>query len=178
MNHVERLDMELFLADLQAERQALLFIPNSGNAGDALIGHATFQIFDRLGLDYQCLIDYEDFDPSGRVVICAGGGNLVPLYHGTERVLRWAAGRARRVIVLPHTIRENDELIAKLGPEVHLICREAVSYRHVSKTVHAAHCHLADDMAFSLDVRNTLANERGSCPVRRWKAANIAMIFG
>jgi len=158
MNQVERLDMERFLADLKTERQSLLFIPNSGNAGDALIGHATFQMFDRLGLDYQCLMDYTNSDPSGRVVICGGGGNLVPLYHSTERVLRWAAGRARRVIVLPHTIRDNDELIANLGPDVDLICREVVSYRHVSETVHAAHCHLADDMAFSLGVRNTLAN--------------------
>ena len=163
MKQTERLDMEDFLAELKAERQPILFIPNSGNAGDALIGHATFQIFDRLDLDYECLVDYRRFDPSGRVVVCAGGGNFVPLYHGTERVLRWAGGRARRVILLPHTIRGNDELLADLGPEVDLICREAVSYQYVSSTVRAAHCHLADDMAFSLDVQNMLSN--GPAPI-------------
>ncbi len=158
MKQTERLDMEGFLAELKAERQPVLFIPNSGNAGDALIGHATFQLFDRLGLDYECLINYQRFDPSGRVVVCAGGGNLVPLYHGTRDILHWAGGRARRVILLPHTIRGNDELLAELGPEVDLICREMVSYRHVSNAVRTAHCHLADDMALSLDVQKTLSN--------------------
>jgi len=159
LKQTERLDMEGFLAELKAGQQPVLFIPNSGNAGDALIGHATFQLFDRLGLDYECLVDYRRLDPSGRVVICAGGGNLVPLYDGTERVLRWASGRARRVILLPHTIRGFEDLLADLGPEVDLICREEISHRHVSSAVRAAHCYLADDMAFSLDVQNTLSNE-------------------
>jgi exopolysaccharide biosynthesis predicted pyruvyltransferase EpsI len=155
----ERLDIEDFLAELKSERQPVLFIPNSGNAGDALIGHATFQLFERLDLDYECPVDYRRFDPSGRVVLCGGGGNLVPPYDGTERVLRWAGGRARRVILLPHTIRGNNELLANLGPEVDLICRETVSFSHVNSTVRAAHCHLADDMAFSLDLHATLSAE-------------------
>jgi len=159
LKQTERLDLKGFLAELESERQPLLFIPNSGNAGDALIGHATFQLFDQLGLDYVCLPDYQQFDPAGRVVVCAGGGNLVPLYHGTESVLRWAAGRARRVILLPHTIRSNEDLLADLGAEVDLICRERMSYQHVSSTVRAARCHLADDMALSLDVRSALAHE-------------------
>ena len=166
LKQTERLDMKDFLAELKTERQSVLFIPNSGNAGDALIGHATFQLFDKLDLDYECLVDYRRFDPSGRVVVCAGGGNLVPLYDGTERVLRWAGGRARRVILLPHTIRGNEKLLADLGPEVDLICREEISHRHVANAVRAAHCHLADDMAFSLDVQDTLANEPAS--ISQW----------
>ena len=162
----ERLDLGGFLAELKNEENPVLFVPNSGNAGDALIGHATFQLFDRLGLDYVCLAGYERFDPSGRVVVCAGGGNLVPLYHGTERVLRWAVGRARRIILLPHTIDGNEDLLAGLGPEVDLICREAVSHLHVSSCVRAAHCYLADDLAFSLDVEGTLSN--GPVPMTRW----------
>jgi len=159
LKQTERLDLKGFLAGLKSARQPLLFIPNSGNAGDALIGHATFQLFDQLGLDFICLPDYQRFDPAGRVVVCAGGGNLVPLYHGTESVLRWAAGRARRVILLPHTIQGNEALLADLGAEVDLICRENLSYQHVSNTVRAARCHLADDMALSLDVRKTLTHE-------------------
>lgn len=159
MKQTARLDMEDFLAGLKNECQPLLYVANSGNAGDALIGHATFQLFDRLGLDYVSLADYKNIDPTDRVILCAGGGNLVPLYHGTDRVLEWAQGRARRVIVLPHTIRGNDELLAGLGPEVDLICREMLSFEAVSGAVNSAQVHLADDMAFLLDVHKTLSEE-------------------
>jgi exopolysaccharide biosynthesis predicted pyruvyltransferase EpsI len=157
LTHIARVDMGTFLAELRSESQPLLFVPNSGNAGDALIGHATFRLFDRLGLRYQVLANWRGVDPGGRVVIGAGGGNLVPLYHGTDRMLQWASGRARRIIVLPHTIRGHEELLAGLGPEVDLVCREMPSYREVSRAVRRAQCHLADDMALSLDVRATLA---------------------
>lgn len=156
LSHIERLDIEQFLAELKAESQPCLFIPNSGNAGDALIGHATYEMFDRLNLNYQTLIDHTKADPSGRVVICGGGGNLVPLYTKTARVLRWASGRARRTILLPHTIDGNEELLAGLSPDVDLVCRERVSYDHVTDSVRSAKVHLADDMAFSMDVRRTL----------------------
>jgi exopolysaccharide biosynthesis predicted pyruvyltransferase EpsI len=45
-----------------------------------------------------------------------------------------------------------------LGPEVDLVCREMPSYREVKRAVRRAQCHLADDMAISLDVRATLAH--------------------
>jgi len=71
-------------------------------------------------------------------------------------MLQWASGRARRIIVLPHTIRGNEELLAGLGSEVDLVCRELPSYRAVQGVVRRAQCHLADDMALSLDVGATL----------------------
>jgi exopolysaccharide biosynthesis predicted pyruvyltransferase EpsI len=156
---VERLELEAFLEELKAESRPVLFLPCSGNAGDAMIALATFQMLDRIDLGYECPIDFRRLDPSGRVVLCGGGGNLIPLYDRTERALRWAAGRARRLILLPHTVQGNEELLAGLGPNVDLICRERVSYRHVSGAVRSAGCHLADDMALFLDVDATLSRE-------------------
>jgi exopolysaccharide biosynthesis predicted pyruvyltransferase EpsI len=156
---VERLELEAFLTELKRESRPVLFIPGSGNAGDAMIALATFQILDRIGVGYECPSDFRRLDPSGRVVVCGGGGNLIPLYNRTERALRWAAGRARRLILLPHTIQGNEDLLAGLGPDVDLICRERLSYRHVRGAVRSAGCHLADDVALSLDVEATLSRE-------------------
>jgi exopolysaccharide biosynthesis predicted pyruvyltransferase EpsI len=156
----DRVDLEGLLAEFQREPQPILFIPNPGNAGDALIAHATRQLFDRLGLDYLWVNDYRRLDPRERVVVYGGGGNLVPLYHDASRALRWAAGRAKRVLVLPHTISGHEELLADLGPETDLICRELVSYDYVRGVARSARCHLADDLVFLIDANATLAPPR------------------
>jgi hypothetical protein len=153
-----RLDLDSFLAELRHEPHPILFIPNPGNAGDALIAHATRQLFDRLELDYEWVNDYRRLDPRGRVVIYGGGGNLVPLYAEASEALRWADGRARRLILLPHTVSGHEELLAGLGPATDLICREPVSHDHVRGAVRAASCHLADDLALSIDAGATLAS--------------------
>ena len=159
-----RLDLEDFLAGLRHEPQPILYIPNPGNAGDALIAHATRQMFDRLDLDYEWVNDYRSFDPSGRVVIYGGGGNLVPLYAVASGALRWADGRARRLILLPHTVSGHEELLAALGPATDLVCRERVSYDHVRGTVRRASCYLADDLALSIDAGATLASPPAPLP--------------
>lgn len=156
MHPPARLDLEAFLADLKHEPQPILFIPNPGNAGDALIAHATRQMFDRLGLDYVWVNDFWRFDPRGRVIVYGGGGNLVRQYADASRALRWADGNAKRLILLPHTVGGHDELLAGLGPEADLICRDLVSYAHVRDAVRSAGCHLADDLALSVDARTTL----------------------
>lgn len=121
-----------------------------------MIAHATRQLFDRLGLDYVWVSDFRRFDPRGRVVVYGGGGNLVQQYTDASRVLRWADGDARRLILLPQTIGGHEELLAGLGPETDLICRELVSYEHVRGVVRSAHCHLSDDLALSVDAQATL----------------------
>jgi exopolysaccharide biosynthesis predicted pyruvyltransferase EpsI len=153
----DRLDLEGFLAELKHESQPILFIPNPGNAGDALIAHATRQLFDRLGLDYVWVNDFRGLDPLGRVVVYGGGGNLVSLYPEASRALRWADGRAKRLVLLPHTISGHEGLLADLGPETDLICRELVSFDHVRGAVRSARCHLADDIVFMIDTNAILA---------------------
>ena len=174
----ERLDTATYLAGLKSEPEPLIYVPNTGNAGDSLIGHATFQLFDQLDLDYRSLINFENTDPSNRVVICAGGGNLVPLYNATERVLRWASGRARKIIVLPHTIRGNEDLLAELGPEVDLICREDDSLQHVRDCISSAQCFIANDMALSLDAQELVSREpQRQSPIWLYARKSIAKVF-
>ncbi len=66
-----------FLRTLQGER--VLYAPNPGNGGDALIVEATYQLFKRIGIELEPWQD--DSNPEGAVILASGGGNLVPYYH-------------------------------------------------------------------------------------------------
>jgi exopolysaccharide biosynthesis predicted pyruvyltransferase EpsI len=157
MPGTSRIDLPGILAELGQEPRPFLYVPNPGNAGDAMIAHATRQLFDRLGLDYEWVSDPRVCDPRNRVVVYGGGGNLIPQYHTAKQFLRRANGSASRLILLPHTVVGHEELLADLGPQTDLICRELVSYDHVRGAVGAARVHLADDLAFGLDVESTLS---------------------
>ena len=49
-----RVDMRAYLRRL-GEEGVIYFKPNPGNAGDAMIAHATYQLFNELGLDYRLI---------------------------------------------------------------------------------------------------------------------------
>jgi exopolysaccharide biosynthesis predicted pyruvyltransferase EpsI len=129
--------------------KSVLFLPNSGNAGDSLISTATMQLFRRLNIAYQAIT--LDAEVDGKTVILGGGGNFIPLYATIRNALERFAGRAKRIILLSHTIRGNEDLIADLPKEVMLICREVKSYDHVVGINPRCEVVLAHDMAFHLD---------------------------
>jgi hypothetical protein len=142
-----------------------------GNAGDALIHVATLALLARLGLPARHIVDDAALDPAGKTIVVVGGGNLVPGYREAAGFLERVHARARRVLVLPSTIRGNQALLGALGPNVHLVCREAVSYAHVGRFATRAGCHLDHDLALSLDARALLAQPPPPFPWRALAAA-------
>ncbi|CEJ10271.1 Polysaccharide pyruvyl transferase [bacterium YEK0313] len=135
----------------------VLYLPNSGNAGDSLISTATMQLFRRLNISYQPITLEANVD--GKVVILGGGGNFIPLYATIRNALTRFAGRAKRIVLLPHTIRGNEDLIADLPASTLLICREIPSYDHVINVNPKCEVALAHDMAFHLDPEELLIND-------------------
>lgn len=133
----------------------VVYCPNPGNAGDALIAQATFQAFQACGVPYQ-IIDPQHFIPRGEVVIYAGGGNLCRYYGDGRAFIQRVHHAVRKLIILPHTIEGNEDLLATLGSHVDIICRDLVSYQHVQRHGKRANVFLADDMAFSLQVKDVL----------------------
>jgi|UPI000382573A exopolysaccharide biosynthesis predicted pyruvyltransferase EpsI len=144
-------------------QETVYYFPNPGNGGDSLIAHATYQIFKKCHLNYQILNWQqilnlqEKFYPVNKILIYAGGGNLVN-NNGSycRRFLQSFHEHAKKLIILPHTINTNEDLLAKLGSNVEIICREEVSYNHVKKYAPKVNLMLMDDLAFSLDVTSTL----------------------
>ncbi|WP_280152734.1 polysaccharide pyruvyl transferase family protein [Piscinibacter sp. XHJ-5] len=130
----------------------LLYCPNPGNAGDVFITCATYQLLDRLGCRYRLIpIDSPAEATRGRVVLYGGGGALVPLYGAATRFIDAHHASAAKLIVLPHTIRGNETLLAALGGNVHLFCREMPSFEHVKRHAAAARVDLDDDLAIHFD---------------------------
>lgn len=148
--------LEDFLVGFRGQR--ILFVPNPGNAGDSVIACAEYQLFDRLGIDYQVISqDISCSDTRDEIVFYGGGGNLAEPYLNARDFIAWHHRGVKRLIVLPHTVVAYPELISSLGSNVDLICREQLSYDYVSRLVSGANVHLMDDVAFSLDIKSLLA---------------------
>jgi exopolysaccharide biosynthesis predicted pyruvyltransferase EpsI len=148
------------------EGEEIVFQPNRGNAGDALIALAAYRLFDDLGLRYRVYRDGDDL--SDAVLVYGGGGNLVPQYSQCARFLAAHLEHAMKVVILPHTIAEHADLLARFGSNVEVICREHISYEYVRRAAASARVFLMHDMALTLDPGDILANAewRGSWVAR------------
>jgi exopolysaccharide biosynthesis predicted pyruvyltransferase EpsI len=146
-----------FLASLP-RNEPLVYFANPGNAGDAMIAHATFQLLRELGIHYSIADVSRPFDPAGRIMLYSGGGNLVPYYNTARKMILKYYPSLARLVILPHTIQANEDLLAGFGANVDVICREPVSYAHVRAHTPRARVHLMEDMAFLLDAKALLAD--------------------
>ena len=142
------------MAGLLRPLSPFYYWPNYGNLGDLLIAEGTRQFFDRYGLQYR------EFESLGTAVPLEGRVALV-VAGGARFTANWCSAEAEEVmlspmvetaVVLPHSIRGVDGLMAGLGPNCHLICREQSSYDYCTSVNTGARCHLADDMAIALDL--------------------------
>ncbi len=154
-------DTQQYLQQL-GEEGTIYFRPNAGNAGDSLIATATYQLFERLGLDFKLIPD-AGFDPVGKVVVCGGGGAFLSCESSlVQRIAQWHS-KAKRLVVLPHTYTGHESLLAQLGDNVDLFARERVSYDHLSNHAQHANIRIGHDMAFSLDLAEVMKSEVGLC---------------
>lgn len=132
--------------------ETIHYIPNPGNAGDALIALATYKVFASLNLHYR-VIDSAAKDLSKQVVVYGGGGNLVEQkeYGACAKVLERYSSTAQHIVVLPQTVKGYESLLQHIGENVTLICREKVSYEHVRQNATAAEVLLDHDLALRLN---------------------------
>ena len=147
---------KFLITNLSAEQ--FIYIPNPGNAGDALIAAGTFQIFDKLGLRYSLLSRNHPLPHNGMIVY-GGGGNLVLPTTFSAKFLSSVHKKAKKVVILPHTIKQVDNLLSDFTENVDIICREHVSYQYVKKHAKRANIYIADDMALSVDVKKIMQTE-------------------
>jgi exopolysaccharide biosynthesis predicted pyruvyltransferase EpsI len=134
--------------------QSVLFFPNSGNAGDSLINVASFHALDRAGVRWQAI--GQGANVEGRTVILGGGGNFIPAYATIRNAFLGFLDKAKEIILFPHTVRGNEDVLERMGSNVTLICRDVESYRHASTVAASALVLLAHDMAFHLDAERLL----------------------
>lgn len=140
-------DIRLFLSNYL--NQEIIYIPNPGNAGDSLIAFGTIQIFNELGLNWKIgdiNVEYHD-----QILFYAGGGNLVGLYGNCRDFIK-KNKNDNKIIILPHTIKSEDNLLSMLNDNIIIFCREKTSYNYVLKVFrHKKNVYLSKDMAFYIN---------------------------
>lgn len=133
-----------------------VYVPNPGNAGDSLIAHATYQLFDRMGLDYDVGDERETYP--GRALIYGGGGNMVRPLINLRNFLVNNAPKCERLTVLPQSFRDYGEVVEGLGANCTLFCRDRVSHEFLRQHARAATVILSHDMALGTDIAHTMAD--------------------
>lgn len=153
-----QVDIEAFL--LAYKDTEIIYVPNPGNAGDSLIAHATIQLFDRLELNYILGNHLEKY--TKRVLFFGGGGNLVGLYKDCFNFIE-NNKNDNEIVLLPHTVNNEDELIKSLGDNVTIICREKRSFAYVHSLIKDKNkVLLAPDLAFSITGLDKYKSKTGS----------------
>lgn len=146
-------DIRNYLAQFTGKEVS--FLPNPGNAGDSVMSSATYQTLEALNIDYH-VPHLGALDPAGKVIFYGGGGNLYERGRHSYNVLERIHSTARHLTILPHTIKDVDDLLGRFGPNVTIICRERVTHDYVLGLQGRYETLLMEDMAFSLDVEQLL----------------------
>jgi len=146
------------------KNEIIFYRPNPGNGGDALIASGAFKLFRECGLNIKTL-DEKSFDARDKIVIYAGGGNLVGIYPEARDFFFEHHKCAKQLILLPHTIAGNEDLLEELGGNVTLFARENISYAHIKKYAPNANLFLDHDLALQLDSDEILNSPKISFPV-------------
>ncbi|MEU1971758.1 hypothetical protein ABZ477_08875 [Microbacterium sp. NPDC019599] len=153
------------LSELSRERQPIQYGILGGNAGDALIDLGFFDLARTIDLPYE-VVDLKAVDPA-RPLVISGGGGLVDEWgdRGSRPVIEQISRVVPRLIVLPQTVRGNEDLLGSLGEHVVFFAREASSYAHAKEHASGGARILLDhDMAFNLDARALLGGAAATIP--------------
>jgi exopolysaccharide biosynthesis predicted pyruvyltransferase EpsI len=146
---MEKTNIVDYLANYKNE--TIIFVPNPGNAGDSLIAYAAYQLFDTLGIHYE--LGRLDSVYKGRIVFYGGGGNLVEPYQNAVNFIQANHRQVKKLVILPHTIRAYPNLLAELGSNVDIFCREFESLAFVKSHIKQSNLYHSDDLAFHTDVK-------------------------
>lgn len=142
------IDIDTFLRGFSGQR--VHYLPNPGNAGDSVIAAATYQCFRRHAIR-MTIPHTKRFESAGKTLFYGGGGNLIGIGTYAHAQVSRFHKNAKRLVILPQTVKEVDDLIRSFGDNVTVICRERVSYDYVRSFGGPHQTLLAHDMAFSLD---------------------------
>ncbi len=149
------------LKDSSSTGRDVIFIPNPGNAGDAVINYATFQLLQKTNHNFQ--IGTIDEVYPGKIILYGGGGNLVGHYQTAKMFLQRNHSICHQLIILPHTIRAYPDLLYSLGSNCTIFCREPFSLQYVRNNVSRAQAELSHDVALFLDLTN-MKQDYGDLP--------------
>lgn len=141
--HLRPLRFSDVLAKLVKRGSEVRYVPNRGNAGDALIAAATGHVLKQLRITER---------PGAPTILVAGGGGLVSHYQCMARTLR-GLDRQQRVVIGPSTVNDHWELLRSF-PNLTLMCRDEMTLRLAR--MNRVTCVFAHDAAFDYPFPETV----------------------
>ena len=145
-NYSENKTVEEFLK--QYKNQKVIIVPFDGNSGDAIILFGTIHLLKKLNIKYE--FGNKDNNYDNEILIINGGGNLVGIYGDVKKIID-KYQKNNKVILLPHTIKDEDELLSNLNKNTIIFCREMKSYKYTkSKAKYPNNIFIDHDMAFNI----------------------------
>lgn len=148
-NIYNEINIETFLQSYAHKK--IRYCANGGNAGDAIIAFATYQLFEKLHLSFKTMLSTEK--TANEIIFFSGGGNLIEnFYNDAYYFLQQNLSQNKEIIILPHTIFGYAEIFSHKAPaNLIVICREQQSYdRLVTAGFPLKQLYIAPDLAFTL----------------------------
>lgn len=161
----------------------VVYYPNPGNLGDELIAASTVLLFEKLGVSYEIYQEGKDYGDSYALVY-GGGGVMVPEWDRLPGLCSlFSEPGISRCVILPHSMRECDELLDVMDHRFTVFCREEKSYVYCRSRNQTAQFHLVDDMAFYTSAAQLPGREEmfARLPQPNWfhrLAENLGMSLG
>ncbi len=121
------------------------YIPNPGNIGDALIAYTTMRFFDKNNIEYKIYNGQND-----KHIVYGGGGIWTSDYQQHWIKFLDIFKNAERIVILPSSFNNCEELINILDDRFTIFCREKQSYDYLISKNTSANIILDHDMAFRL----------------------------
>ena len=138
--------VEKFLT--QYKNKNVIIVPFDGNSGDAVILFGTLCMLKKLNIKYKFGNINENYFNEN--IIINGGGNLVGIYSDVKKIIN-KYQHNNKIILLPHTIKDEDELLNNLNKNTIIFCRELKSYNYTkSKAKYPNNIFIDHDMAFKI----------------------------
>lgn len=134
------------------ENKSVYYCSNPGNAGDAVIALATYQMFKKYNINVNIISKSVLPNLKNETIFFGGGGNLIKgLYTDMYNVIMHYVDD-NICYILPSTIYGYEDLLLKSNNNLTIICRDKTSYQ-LSYLVKSnnKNLFLSDDLAFYLD---------------------------
>ncbi len=137
-----------FLQDLPKE--TVYYQANPGNGGDAIIAFGAYQLFKKTNTSYRIIKSSDHLE--GKILLYAGGGNLIDKYTDCATFIRENERTAKLIVLLPHTVSGHADLLGSLSDNVHVFCREHTSFNYLKNFHNLKNVSIDDDLALTINV--------------------------
>ena len=141
----------------------IYFLPNSGNAGDALINTGFYVAAQEAALDYEEISADFSFHKISEndLLILSGGGGIVPYWDGASKNLQKLTRYNFPLLLMPQSVSGRSETLSLLRPMDKLFLRERYSYNYAQSLNLQCKILLDHDLAFFNSAKSLINTRTG-----------------